>query len=206
VRIAKLLPPLMLCSTCACNAEDVRTVKELTFQEFFASRTGDARAYILLGSGWLRTIYSGSPSDYISKWLAAHPAATVKPISRMFTTNTKSKQTSEHVYIWLEDGSDSLNVDLVRAGLFPGAVMADMVDNLNGLNELLKDPKLADTKTQIDKERAEAPQDRTERLIADGQYKVLMRRVEIAETQARSEKLGIWSDKMKEERAAEGYR
>jgi hypothetical protein len=196
----------MLCSTFACNAEDVRTANELTFQEFFASRPGDARAYILLGSGWLRTIYYGSPSDYISKWLAAHPAATVKPISRMFTTNTKSKRTSEHVYIWLEDGSDSLNVDLVRAGLFPGAVMADMVDNLNGLNELLKNPMLADTKAQIEKERAAAPQDLTERLIADGEYKALMRRVEKAETQARSEKVGIWSDAMKEEREAEGYR
>jgi hypothetical protein len=183
----------------ACNAQDVTTAKELSFQEIFASRTGDPRMYILLGGGWLRTIRSGNPSQFISDWLAAHPVATVKPISRLFTTNTKSKRTSEQVYIWVEDGAASLNVDLVRAGVFPGAVMADMVDNFNGLNELLKDPKLAATKAEIEKERAEAPQDRTERLIADDEYKPLMDRVEVAETQAHSEKLGIWSDAMKEE-------
>ncbi len=99
----------------------------------------------------------------------------------------------------------SLNVDLVRAGVFPGAVMADMVDNFNGLNELLKNPQLAATKAQIEKERAEAPQDRTERLIAEDEYRLLMHRVEVAETQAQSKKLGIWSDALKEERESEGY-
>jgi NACalpha-BTF3-like transcription factor len=106
---------------------------------------------------------------------------------------------------FVEDGTASLNVDLVRAGVFPGAVMADMVDNFNGLNELLKDPKLAATKAEIEKERAEAPQDRAERLIADDDYELLMDRVEVAENQAHSEKLGIWSDAMKEERESEGY-
>jgi hypothetical protein len=59
---------------------------------------------------------------------------------------------------------------------------------------------VAATKTQIEKERAEAPQDRTERLIAEDEYKLLMHRVEVAETQAHSEKLGIWSYAMKQER------
>ena len=94
---------------------------------------------------------------------------------------------------------------MVRAGVFPGAVMADMVDNLNGLNELLKDPRLADTRALVEKGRAEAPQDTTERLMSDDEYKQRMRRIEVAETQARSEKLGIWSDAMKEERESAGY-
>jgi hypothetical protein len=59
VRIAKLPLVLMLCSTFACNAEDVRTAKELTFQDIFATRAGDARQYILLGGGWLRTTEFG---------------------------------------------------------------------------------------------------------------------------------------------------
>jgi hypothetical protein len=204
VRFAKILPLLMICSTFACNAEEFRTAKEFTFQVIFATREGDARQYILLGGGWLRTIQAGNPGDFILKWLAKHPAATVKPMSHRFWTNTISKRTSEDVYIWVADGSDSLNVDLIRAGMYPGGVMADMVDNLTGLNELLTDPKLADTKALIEKERAEAPQDRSERLVADDEYKELMRRVEIAERRARREKLGIWSDKMKEEREAEG--
>jgi hypothetical protein len=40
--------------------------------------------------------------------------------------------------------------------------MGDMVDNLKVPDELLKDPKLAATRAQIEKERAEAPQDNNE--------------------------------------------
>lgn len=109
------------------------------------------------------------------------------------------------VYIWVEDGKQSLNEDLVRQGAFPGGVMFDMVDNRKGLDELLKNPQLADTKAQIEKERAEAPQDIAERLMPEADYQARMQRIEAAENLARKEKLGIWSDAMKEEREAEGF-
>lgn len=200
---------VLLCIVLTCSAQDmsqdVSLAKEMTFQDIFASRHGDPREYILVGGGWLRTIRYGDPRQFISDWLAAHPSATIKPISRMFMTNTRSKRTSETVYIWVEDGMQSLNVDLIRAGVFPGGVMFDMVDNRKGLDELLKDPKLADARAQIEMERAEAPQDRAERLVPDDDYKTCMHRIEVAETQAREEKVGIWSDAMKAEREAEGY-
>jgi hypothetical protein len=78
--------------------------------------------------------------------------------------------------------------------------MADMVDNLKGLNELLKDTKLAAAKAQVEKERAEAPQDITERLVSEDDYERRLRSVDAAETRAHQEKLGIWSDEMKAER------
>jgi hypothetical protein len=109
------------------------------------------------------------------------------------------------MYIWVEDGEMSLNVDLVRAGIFPGAVMADMVDNYNGLTEQLKRPELAFAKTQIEKERAEAPQDRPQRLISEDVYQLFAHRIELAEMQARVKKVGIWSDAMQEERESDGY-
>jgi hypothetical protein len=196
----------VLCATVVSHADEVRFAKELTFQDVLASRPGDPRVYVLSGGGWLRTIRFGDARQYISKWLQEHPSATVQPVSRMFMTNTRSKRTDQMVYIWIEDGERSLNVDLVRAGVFPGAVMADMVDNLNGLNELLKDPRLTDTRALVEKGRAEAPQDTTERLMSDDEYKQRMRRVDVAETEAREEKRGIWSDSMKAEREAEGYR
>jgi len=121
-------------------------------------------------------------------------------------TNTRSKITEQFVYIWVEDGELSLNADLVRAGVFPAAAMADMVDNRRGLDELLKDPKLAATKAQIEKERAEAPQDKVERLDPEEDYKQRMHIVELGEAQAREEKIGIWSDSMKADREEEGYR
>lgn len=206
MKIGKTTAIAMLCITLLCEARDANLAKELTFQDIFGTRQNDSRTYILLGGGWIRTIRFGDPGQFVSKWLMEHPAATIKPISRMVTTNTRTKETSQIVYVWVEDGDMSLNVDLVRAGVFPGAVMADMVDNLKGLNELLKDPRLAAAKAQIEKERAEAPQDRTERLVSEKDYDRRMHKIEVAETQARKERLGIWSDSMKAEREEEGYR
>ena len=195
-----------LCITSlACNAQNLSAAKEFTFQQFFATRKGDPREYIVLGSGWLRSIQSGNPGQFIADWLAAHPAAFIKPISSMGVTRTRLKRTEELVYIWVEDGESSLNVDLVSAGLFPGAVMADMVDNYNGLTEAIQKPEFAAIKAQVEKERAEAPQDRPQRLISEDQYDQLVHRIEVAESEARDRKLGIWSDAMKEERESEGY-
>ena len=205
LKIKTLMIMLALCTSFGCDAQGVSAAKEFTFQEIFATRKDDAHEYILLGGGWLRAIQSGDPGQFISSWLAAHPAASIKPVSRMGVTNTKSKRTEDLVYIWVEDGETSLNVDLVRAGIYPGAVMADMVDNYNGLTEQLKKPELAAAKAQIEKERAEAPQDRPQRLVPDDQYQEFAHRIEVAEGRARAEKLGIWSDAMKEERESEGY-
>src|SRR5262249_49191287 len=104
-----------------------------------------------------------------------------------------------------EDGDQSLNVELVRAGVFPGGVMADMVDGQKALDEELKNPKLAGMRADIDKERREYPHDRVERLVSDADYKRRMQAIHQAEAQEREEKLGIWSDEMKEEREMEGY-
>jgi hypothetical protein len=170
-----------------------------------ATKSNDQRLYVLLGSGLLRPFSFGDPKTLVSKWLTANPNAVVTSISRMITTNTITHKQQEIVYIWIEDGERSLNVDLVRAGIFAGGTMSDMVDNQKGLDELLKtDPKLADARAQIEKERAAAPQDRTDRLVPEGDYKARMLRIEDAESDARAKKLGIWSETMKDEREAEG--
>jgi hypothetical protein len=205
LKIATLLAVAVLCSSQECKAQNEIVAKELTFQEIFATRKNDPREYILLGGGWLRTIQSGNPGQFISNWLAAHPAAKIKAVSRMGVTNTKSKRTEEMVYVWVEDERMSLNVDLVRAGIYPAGVMADMLDNYNGLTESLKRPELAFAKAEIEKERSEAPQDHPQRLISDDEYEQFRQRIVAAESQARTEKLGIWSDAMKEARQSDGY-
>jgi endonuclease YncB( thermonuclease family) len=193
-----------LCAALANGAESTLASKDLTFKDILATRQGDSRSYVLVGSGWIRGIRFGDSGKYVSKWLAEHPKATVTPISQMLMTNTRTKKGEELVYIWLDDGDASLNVDLVRAGMFPGAAMADMVDNDKGLTELLKNPQLADAKAQIEKERAEMPQDRPERLVSEEEYKMRMDRVQAAEAKARQERLGIWSEEMKAERESDG--
>lgn len=201
-----LLFQLMLSIPFGCQAQHVSAAKEFTFEDLFAYRKENAgsRAYILLGSGWLRGISANDPGQFIAHWLVAHPSALIRPVSRMGMTNTRTKLTAELVYIWAEDGENNLNVDLIRAGIFPAGVMADMVDNDNGLTKLLNGPELASSKALIEKERAERPQDRPRRLISEDLYQKFCERIEAAERQARTDKLGIWSDEMKEERESAG--
>jgi endonuclease YncB( thermonuclease family) len=182
------------------------SVSEYHFQnDIMALKPNDQGVYVLLGSGFLRPTTFGDPKIFISAWLKSHPKAIVTPISRSLSTNRQTHRLMEIVYFWVEDGEDSLNVDLIRAGIFAGGTMYDMVDNEKGLEWLLKnDPKLADARAEIEKEKAAAPQDRDERLISDEDYKVRITRINEAEQFARERKLGIWSGAMKEEREADG--
>ena len=181
-------------------------VTEYRFENaIMASKANDRGIYVLLGSGFLRPTTFGDPKIFVSEWLKLHPKAIVTPISRMLSTNTLTHEQIALVYVWIEDGIDSLNVDLIHAGMFSGVTMYDMVDNQKGLDQLLKsDPKLAVARAEIEKERAAAPQDRSERLISDEDYKRRVTRIDEAEQAARAKKLGIWSDAMKEERETDG--
>jgi len=187
------------------NAPDAIEAKSLKFQNIVASRPGDQRAYLLLGSGFIRGLRFGDADAFLSAWLTAHPTARATPISRMLSTNRRSLKQFEMVYIWVEDGEHNLNQDMVRVGMFPAGNMYDMVDNLAGLDRLLQDPKLADARAQTEKDRSEFPQDRTDRLIGDDAYKAEIDRILAAENEARAEKLGIWSDAMAADREAEGF-
>ena len=181
------------------------SAQDLQIRNGIASRPGDQRAYVLLGSGFIRALSFGDPKSFITEWMVQHPRATFEVIPADHFTNTRTRIRSEIDYIWVEDGQRALNVDLVRNGTFQGATMYDMVDNARGLNRLLAtDPRLASARARIARERAAAPEDRAERLVSEDDYKARMLRVENAEQKARSEKLGIWSDGMKEEREAEG--
>ncbi len=81
------------------------------------------------------------------------------------------------VYVWIEDGGECLNEVLVSNGVFPGGVMIDMVESAQRLSQILLDPKLTDTRAQVEKERAAIPlEDLPKRLIMDlprfhGQFK-----------------------------------
>ena len=182
------------------------SVSEYRFENgIMASKPNDPGLYVLLGSGFLRPTTFGDPKVFVSEWLKLHPRAIVTPISRLISTNTRSHQMFEIVYVWIEDGGNSLNVDLIRGGVFAGGTMYDMVDNQKGLDQLLKnDPKLADARARVEQERAAAPQNRSERLISDEDYKRRIIRINEAEQAGRAKKTGIWSDAMKEEREADG--
>jgi hypothetical protein len=206
MKVIRLLTVALICSCGSVgNAQEPLRIQDLKFDGIFASRPGDPREYMILGSGWLRVVQLGEPKEFIAHWLTHHPAASATPISSFHLTRRNPAREEVLVYLWIEDGASSLNVDLARSGVFPGGVMVDMVDSFRHLTDMMNDPRFAAMKAGIEKERAAAPQDGPARLVSDDDYQRRLKQVEEAELAAQSEKLGIWSDATKEEGQSEGY-
>ena len=172
-----------------------------SFKDGFGSRKGDPRIYVLTGCCWIRGIRFGDPDRFVTNWIAHHPQATATPVSKM------TLMSDELVFVLVKDGDASLNVDLIRAGIYPGGAMADMVDNDDHLTDVMKKPELAFATKEFEKGRAETPQEhRPKRFISNDHYQRFSQQVIEAEKEARAEKRGVWSDAMREEREADGYR
>jgi hypothetical protein len=195
---------LLLAYSPVCLAAAHFPASTLRFEYLFGTRPGDSATYFFLGSGWLRALTTGSQEEFVKQWLKAHPDAVATPISERNVALAGRQPPMHWVYIWIEDGEDCLNVDLISSGIFPGGVMIDMVEQEQRISELILDPTLKDMRVQIEKERAETPiKDRPRRLVSDSDYTARMARIEAAESQARNNKRGIWSDRYKSEREME---
>ncbi len=83
--------------------------------------------------------------------------------------------------------------------------MRDMVDAERSITEALKNPQLAKERKIVEEERAEKPQYRPVRLVSDADYNERLAPLAAAEATARVEKVGMWSDAMKEERNSVGF-
>lgn len=196
---------LLICAV-DCRAQSF-LARELKINGIFASRSDNSITYFFLGCGWLRTLSSRDEKTFIEKWLVAHPNAKATPISAMTVARRGQRTRERWVYVWLEDGTEIMNVALIKEGVFPGGVMLDMVEAEQRLMQELNDSTLANVRVQIEKERSSrSVGERPVRLVADKDYADRMKRIAAAEDEARGAKKGIWSDGMKEERDAEGYK
>jgi hypothetical protein len=197
---------LLLIGPTVAHAQEVFPAQELKFDARmarFASKAGNPGTYVLLGSGYLRTLSTPNENEFINHWLEVHPHAMATPISTCSGARAGTPP-KRIVYVWIEDGAESLNVALIEEGIFVGGVMVDMVESQHRLLEEMRDPKLAGTREQLEKEIAAQPEsDRVKRLISDADYAERRKRIEAAEAKARNGKKGIWSDAMKAERQAE---
>jgi endonuclease YncB( thermonuclease family) len=173
------------------------SVQDLYVGGISAHRRGDPDVYCLLGGdgcvlGVPILLGFGKDVAFVSKWLAEHPRATVTPISveskKIFTARPAVHST----YVWIEDGQDSVNVALVRAGIFRAQSMIDMVDANRNFMKMFDDPRLAAGRADILKERAE--EQPPQRLISDSDYSNRMQRLAAAEEEAKQGKNGLWSD------------
>jgi hypothetical protein len=206
--LAFAIPSLLLIGPSVAHAQGAFPAQELKFDAktaIFASKASSPGTYILLGNGYLRALSAHNENEFITHWLKVHPHATATPISTCNAARAGIPP-MRHVYVWIEDGAESLNVALVEEGIFAGGVMLDMVESQRRLLEAMRDPKLAGNREQLEKEIAAQPEsDRVKRLITDADYADRRKRIEAAEAKARDGKKGIWSDAMKEERQSEGF-
>ena len=100
----------------------------ITWQKGFIGTVNQdkTRLYHLTASGGLHIPFlSKGPSeselnarsDYIRRWLEGHPKAMAIPVEAYpFFSKTVAR-----IYIWILDGPDSLNLDLVREGYITGS-------------------------------------------------------------------------------------
>ena len=194
--MSRLALLLLLIASIAYAAEGSFPVRELTIDGIYATRAGDPARYCLLGANTclLKLPHNSWTTDsWIDSWLIAHPNARVIPISEQNGTvfPEAPKAPAKLMYIWIEDGTDSLNVSLIREGRYAATAMIDMVESA----ERTLDEADADLRQQLEQERAQVPaNDRPHRLITDSDYAAKMQLVMQAERDAKRDKSGLWSD------------
>ena len=182
--------------SCAPFARASQTIamRELHVDGIYATRSGDPTLYCLLGANACIVRF---PNDawnqdaLITRWLAAHPDAEAVPISSRGWRIGKAGSLQPREYLWVEDHGESLNVVLVREGHYAAGAMIDMVDAqrqmLSSMGPLGRDI--------IAEELARTPEeDKARRLVTDADYLAKLRLVSIAESDAKADQRGIWSE------------
>jgi hypothetical protein len=169
---------------------------DLKFQKIFGYRLKDKNLYCLLGNGFFRTTSSNEEKSFIKKWIQEHPKAQAIPVA----VTAEASTVEPLVYIWLVDGSENLNLLLVRKGIFPGSVMMDAVQ----FDEISKKSQEKAQKEEDDEDAdesssnaPEAKENPSRRLISDDRYNAFLKELDKEEAVAKNEKSGIWSDKFK---------
>ncbi len=137
-------PKMLFCIGCllAClslpvtvHAKSWRNLEQIpaasiTWQKGIIGIVGQdkTRLYHLTGRGGFSIPFlSSGPSEeeldaraaYIEQWLAEHPEATAVPVEAYpFFSKTIAR-----IYVWIVDGPDHLNLDLVREGFVEGSAL-----------------------------------------------------------------------------------
>ena len=87
---------------------------------FGASQTQPKAVLCLMARGFFRSPTSGDAAAFIEKWMREHPKAIVMPVASFGPVAVKDPD-SKMLYVWIVDGDQSLNLELVRHGhVFPG--------------------------------------------------------------------------------------
>ena len=178
-------------------AQDAFPFNELVFQGASAYRPGTTHEYFLFNRGFPQGVRPDDEAAVIAEWKIQHPGAEVVPVSIL-----GEKSRMPIVYVWAVDGEANLNLVLVRNGVYPGIAMLDGTQ----FSQVLQSSKGAPYVEVLDAQERLGNPTRvpSRRLVSDPRYEEFLKRLIAAETTARAELKGIWSDKFKRQRIRMG--
>ncbi len=140
---------------------------------FGESKNSPNEAYCLMGNGFFLAPTSANFKPLVSGWLAKHPKARTVRVEAFGPVMVDQPQ-SKQVYVWIIDGTGSLNEFLVRQGACPGSTML-----------------IPDTSRYP----AEANKSSHQKMFVSKQeYACFIKAIAKAESAAQKQKLGIWKN------------
>jgi hypothetical protein len=179
-----------------CCAQTAFPARELTIKGVYGERRAEPEIYCLLGGGACQPPEdTGAADSFIRNWMAAHPNAVATPIS----TETRSyflpdSPMRREIYVWIQDGQDSLSTTLVREGFYPASIFEDMLERDRKFYDAAE--RILGTIKQKSANGHPGPPhgDPPRRLVADGEYTDFMQAAAAAEFQAKGAGKRIWSE------------
>ncbi len=135
--------------------------------------------YCMTGVGFQMADPPARTDSTIDKWILKHPNSKMLPIY-----SKRTDKAGNIVYCWVIDGGDTLNLYLVKNGIFPEHEMHRIQtwDELSDIQKTYNEPKKEyDKKVKV--------------LIDSISYSTFLTQLKIAQSYARQNKIGIWSTK-----------
>jgi len=176
----KLITIFLLTFTTSCISQNKLIelpIQDFEFESIFGNKNGkiNDKVYCLLGQGFFRAPRSDNSDELLNNWLEEHPNAKLIPVSVL-------KSESNMTYCWIVDGTENLNIYLVKNGCYPGGTM--------------QRPRTWKEMSRKEKKiyrKMEKPD--IEILINDNLYDTFIEELKVAELYAKENKLGIWEEK-----------
>lgn len=194
---ARWLWVLLAAGMAVCEAASPIPVDVLSVRGVYAMKPGDPTIYCLLGSGACAVPEDpGTADTFIAQWLGRHPRAVAIPVSEEIPPPWPRHATMpREVFIWVQDGNDSLTLSLIRRGFYPAATFQDMVAR-DQVIRARQEKISVKAGAPINALRFQVPvENRPRRLVSSADYAAWTNRESAAETNAKRLRRGIWSDR-----------
>ncbi|HEX3718859.1 MAG TPA: hypothetical protein VH595_12900 [Verrucomicrobiae bacterium] len=99
------------------KASETHTVSQVTWNDIFGEASSDTNTvFSLMAHGFLYFSETTNVENVVVSWLKNHPKSVVIPVFTYPEPVMTNNPLSRIKYVWLVQGHDSLNVELVRRG------------------------------------------------------------------------------------------